>query len=90
MAPKIATGFDRLAIDLENHIKWYKPQSWVEHIGKVASVPMFESMEARALLAAYSCDCLDLALDGEKPGVPLYVREAVNDFFKKELYASSV
>lgn len=96
MAPKLATGYERLALQLEQHIRWYQPKSRVEAIHNAATCPYIESGQARTFLAAHKSGSLQSRLEemGETKDYPdcqlkpWYVREAIADFFDRELYIS--
>lgn len=90
----IATGFNRLALDLEEHIRQYKPGNWVEPIRSVASTPYFSADEAKTFLDAHKKGELKTTLDelGEQKGFPYnqvkpwYVKEAICHFFNTGAY----
>lgn len=95
MQPKIATGFDRLAIDLGEHIRFYKPGGWAKPIHDVAHPPLFSADEARTFIEAHRENQLKNRLEklGQSNDFPFnqvepwYVKEAIEDFFSKELYS---
>ena len=95
MEPKIASGFEGLAIKLEEHIRFYKPGGWVVPISNVAHTPMFSADEARVFMNAHRDDQLKSRLeelgqhnDSQLNQVkPWYIKEAIEDFFSKKLYS---
>lgn len=96
MEERIAKGFDRLALHLEDHIKYYKPGRWVVSISNVAPVPMFASEESKIFMEAQREGKLkskleELSQQNSFPFnqlKPFYIKEAIQDFFDKKLYAS--
>jgi len=60
--PKLATGFERLAIDLEYYIKDYQPSIWKEKIKTVALVPIILSDVSQKLFEAYGNNSLPQVL----------------------------
>lgn len=96
MAPKLAVGYERLAIELDNHIRWYQPKCWVEAIHKAVSCPYIEVNQARTFMAAHESGNLqsrleELGQSDDYPNCqlkPWYIKEAIADFFDKMLYES--
>jgi hypothetical protein len=93
---KTATGYAKLAINLESHIRFYKPHNWVVPIHNVASTPLFSDNEAQIFMTAYRSGILKSQLEELAKNEntlfnqlkPWYIREAIIDFFAKKEYAS--
>ncbi len=84
-----ARGFERLAIELERHVKGYVPKKWAEPISNVACSPFILADDARMLMRAERGHSLEAALvEMGKKFSPWYVQEAVQDFFNKRMYAA--
>jgi hypothetical protein len=84
--PRIATGYEALGLRLEDHIRWYVPESWCEHIGKVAHPPMVLPQEAEAFLGAFKEGTLEAHLKNHEKrqySQPWYVQAAIKDFFEE-------
>jgi len=96
MKQRIAQRYERLAIELEMHIKFYIPNCWTKPIHDFQGTPMFSDIEARTFMEAHKINNLterleELAKNNEFPYSqikPWYVKEAIKDFFAKELYLS--
>lgn len=96
MEPKIAAGYERLALNLEEHIRFYKPGSWIVPIHDVASVPEFSAEAAKTFMTAHRSGELkarleELAKRDDFPYrqlKPWYVKEAISDFFGKRMYSA--
>lgn len=96
MEPTIATGYEKLAIDLEHFIKDYTPQGWLGPIKGYEFAPSFLPEEAEVLMIGYKIGALDNALSylmknrsSSKLGV-WYIKSAIENFFQHELNESSV
>jgi len=63
MAPKLATGYERLAISLGEHIKFYQPGGWIVPISNVVIPPMFTMDQARTFMAAHESGNLQSRLE---------------------------
>ncbi len=83
--PKIATGYEKMALDLESHMHNFIPTSWVEHIGKAAHPPMLLAEDAENLARLAKNGTLEKQLEIYGGGVfnRPYLIEAIMDFFKK-------
>jgi hypothetical protein len=95
MVAEIAKGFERLAIDIENHIRYYTPRNWTVPISNVDHVPLFSANEVKIFMQAHKKNTLKGKLDELSKNTrfpyaqlnPWYMREAVQDFFNKKLYS---
>ncbi len=95
MESRIAKGFNRLAIDLENYIRNYTPSTWIVPISNVNYVPIFLPEEIKIFFESHKKGTLNSKLEelsNEKrfPYVqlkPWYVREAIKEFFDKKIYS---
>lgn len=84
----IATGYDRLGIELENYIGKYIPSSWIVPIRNVAHTPWIMTKEAKALMKSHNEGRLEEALKKLGPNFePWYIKEAIKDYFNKEKYS---
>ena len=64
MEPRIATGYEKLAIELEQHMRYkYIPSGWRYPISNVASVPFFLPTEGELLMKAHKEGTLTERLD---------------------------
>lgn len=96
MTYEIAKGYDLLAIDLENHIRWYVPGKCIEPISAFSPTPLFTAKEVRPFMEANRLNQLEAKLEelGKEKNFPYvqikpwYVQEAIKDFFSQELYKS--
>lgn len=94
MESKIARGFDRRVIDVENHIRNYTPRSWIVPINNVDDIPRFRTDEIKIFLELHNQGILknkleELSKENKFPPSQLkpgYIKEAINDFFDKNLY----
>ena len=92
--PRIAAGYDRLAIDLEQHIKYYTPEGWIVPVSNVAHTPMFSAEEAKVFMEAHRESSLKTRLEELSQNKdfpfnqlkPFYVKDAIKDFFEKKIY----
>jgi len=91
MEPRIATGLDYLALELESHVKYYTPRCWREPINSAAFSPSFSGEELSTFIDAYLHGDLHgtierLAETGKYPYnqlKPFYIKEAIEDYFEK-------
>ena len=96
MAPKLAEGYNRLALDIESHIRYYQPHCWIVPIHDVAIPPFILSDQARTFMSAHVEGGLQSKLEEMGQSMdypndqlkPWYIREAIADFFDKRLYES--
>ena len=51
--PRIAKGYEALALDIEGHVKQYTPEGWTVPISNVMHSPMFSAEEAEALAGSF-------------------------------------
>jgi hypothetical protein len=94
--PKPATGYSRLALDLERHAKNYIPKGFVESIDKYSHAPSIMENEAKTFIALHERGILKSGLEklGNSKKYPFKklgkwdVREAIVDFFDKKSYKS--
>jgi hypothetical protein len=92
----IAKGYDKLALNLEEHIRFYKPHNWIVAISDIGHIPYFSASDAKIFMTAYKSDKLgskleELAQDKNYIHKQLsnwYIREAIEDFFSKKIYSS--
>jgi len=49
----IAKGFEKLSLNLEQHIRFYTPSNWVVPISNVAYTPIFSAKEVKIFMEAY-------------------------------------
>ena len=92
--PKPAESYEKLAIYLERHIRFYTPKSWTAPISNVAYIPMVLKEEAKVFMGLHKMGKLKSGL--EKLGNSnkshfnqfqrRYFQEAILDFFDKEAY----
>ncbi|MBU2576127.1 MAG: hypothetical protein KKF50_00215 [Nanoarchaeota archaeon] len=93
-SPKIATGYEKLAINLEHHIRNYTPTTWTATISNVAYIPMVLKEEAKVFMALHKMGKLESGLEklGKsknshfKQFKERYYQAAIKDFFDKESY----
>jgi len=96
MRPRIATGYEKLALDVQEHIRLYKPFKHRVIISDFDSIPVFSSEDARNLMYGYTHSCLEEILDRLTQKHPYqhldryYYRQAIQDFFEKKLYEHSL
>jgi hypothetical protein len=92
----IAKGFEKLSLNLEQHIRFYTPSNWVVPISNVAYTPIFSAKEVKIFMEAYKLYKLKSTLEelGQDKKYPYnqlnqwYIREAIEDFFSKKVYSS--
>jgi hypothetical protein len=95
MPLRIATGYEKLALDLEEHIRFYKPFKHRTAISDFDVVPSFSAEDARNLMHGYKHDSLEETFERLTQKHPYqhldryYFRQAIHDFFEKGLYGRS-
>lgn len=96
MESTIATGYERLAIELGMHIKFYIPKGWRSKISDYNFTPSFLAEDANVLMTGYKIGALEKAIEYLSKNNPSesikknFIHEAIRDFFDKKLYESSV
>lgn len=89
--PKIAKGFDSLAIKLSQHVYYYTPKNWCENIGKVISLFHWSADEIKVLFDCHEKGDISKgmsefveSLSKHDPAVQYpVVRDGILDFFKE-------
>lgn len=89
MEPTIATGLEKIAIQLESHIRYYVPKGWRENISSAASCPMFSGEDVEVFIEAYKIGKLKIRIEELSKSddfpynqlKPFYVKEGIEDYF---------
>lgn len=91
-----ARGYEKLAINLQEHIRFYKPDNWNFPINNVAFIPLFSKEDVQKFFEEHKINKLqskleELGQDKKFPYCqlnPWYIRKAIEDFFNKQLYSN--
>ncbi len=87
---EIAKGYNLLAIDLENYVAKYKPESWIVDIQNVHPIPYFQVSEAKELYSYHKeGNLVDKLKEKEGHLKPWFIQEAVASFFQNKRHVRS-
>ncbi|KYK27107.1 hypothetical protein AYK26_00205 [Euryarchaeota archaeon SM23-78] len=96
--PRIALGYERLALELEHYIEDYVPQNKIEPISAFAFVPLLQKQDAQDLLKSFKADTLEEHLKNPESGLEIvkkikektYLHEAIINYFEQGEYKDAM
>jgi hypothetical protein len=94
--PTIATGYERLAIELGLYIKFYTPKGWRSKISDYAFTPSFLAEDAEMLMIGHKIGELEEVIEflsknsSSESMKEDYIHEAIKNFFDRKLYVFSI
>lgn len=85
---KEAKGYEAIGMKLEDYLKRYEPDNWVEPLGEVFSIPIITEKVAKTFTESYNNSSLQNTLENQSNTFYQnpYVKEGIIEFYNKKLH----